>query len=418
MYGEYWVTRLWNPLRPKEPQKPFEIEVASKNSKDWQDTLQRMPDLEAYLATYTPMYLEEIKEAVDKRYVIPDSYKNSDDPEKNAQWKIVERGKIVFADNCARCHSSKQPDDDTKKDPEKVKMFFREEVMKDVFLKDNVLTDDVRYPVSELKTNAARALATNAIKGHVWEDFSSPEYKNQPAAGPLAFYNPTDPNHPRVWQPPAGGRGYYRTASLVNIWATAPFLHNNSVGSFPGDLGLPSEEWPTVEVRIKAFNDAIDKLLNPQRRAGLATIKRVQRGDTNLYLRLQQLLDRLPEIQAIENVRNRADQFFQRIDILNLRHHLPEAPHMEVALKFPVPAGTPINLLANIHVDNAADAAFQFVKYKLAKKLGDKRGEARAIDTLLRLSEYPDLVEDHGHEYGSDLSQDDKKALIEYLKKM
>ena len=418
MYGEYWVTRLWNPLRPKDPQRPFEIEVAARNSRDWQDTLRRMPDLEAYLATYTPMRLEEIQEAVDKGYVIPDSFKDSDDPQKRARWRIVERGRAVFADQCARCHSSKQPDDTIRRDPERVRAFFRAEVMKDDFLRDNALTDDVRYPVSELRTNAARALATNAIRGHIWEDFSSPEYKDLPAAGPLTLYNPPDPSHLLTWQPPAGGRGYYRTASLVNIWATAPFLHNNSVGAFPGDLGLPAEEWPTVDSRLRAFDDAIEKLLNPQRRAGLATIKRVQRGDTNLYLRLQQLLERLPEVQAIEGLAGRVDQFLQRIDLLNLRGHLPEAPHMEVALRFPVPAGTPINLLANIHVNNAAGAALQFVRYKLARKLGDRRGADRALDALLHLSECPDLVEDHGHEYGSELSQDDKQALIEYLKKM
>ena len=53
---------------------------------------------------------------------------------------------------------------------------------KDDFLDNNTLTDDVRYPVSELKTNAGRALATNAIAGHIWEQFSSPEYKSLPAA--------------------------------------------------------------------------------------------------------------------------------------------------------------------------------------------------------------------------------------------
>ena len=40
------------------------------------------------------------------------------------------------------------------------------------------------------------------------------------------------------------------------------------------------------------------------------------------------------------------------------------------------------------------------------------------MNELLKLSEYPDLVEDHGHEYGADLNDDDKKALIEYLKKL
>ena len=41
-----------------------------------------------------------------------------------------------------------------------------------------------------------------------------------------------------------------------------------------------------------------------------------------------------------------------------------------------------------------------------------------AMNELLKLSECPDLVEDHGHEYGADLNDDDKKALIEYLKKL
>ena len=40
------------------------------------------------------------------------------------------------------------------------------------------------------------------------------------------------------------------------------------------------------------------------------------------------------------------------------------------------------------------------------------------MNELLKISEYPDLIEDRGHEYGSDLSDDDKNALIEYLKKL
>ena len=70
----------------------------------------------------------------------------------------------------------------------------------------------------------------------------------------------------RTWQPPAGGRGYYRTASLVSIWATAPFLHNNSLGIFNGD--------PSVTGRIAAYNDAVHKLLWPKDRDGVKTIKR------------------------------------------------------------------------------------------------------------------------------------------------
>jgi hypothetical protein len=55
------------------------------------------------------------------------------------------------------------------------------------------------------------------------------------------------------YDPPAGGPGYYRPASLIGLWATAPFLHNNALGEFTGD--------PSVNGRLKAFDDGIDKIL-------------------------------------------------------------------------------------------------------------------------------------------------------------
>jgi hypothetical protein len=35
---------------------------------------------------------------------------------------------------------------------------------------------------------------------------------------------------------------------------------------------------------------------------------------------------------------------------------------------------------------------------------------------LLEVNMCPDFIEDRGHTYGSDLSDDDKRALIEYMK--
>ena len=55
-----------------------------------------------------------------------------------------------------------------------------------------------------------------------------------------------------------GGPGFYRVPSLVSIWATAPFLHNNSLGLFNND--------PSVDGRLDAFDDAIRKLLWPAKR--------------------------------------------------------------------------------------------------------------------------------------------------------
>jgi mono/diheme cytochrome c family protein len=458
MCGSYWIEQLWNPFNPDVPQKPFDMTVATAKFPEWTETLKRMPNLEDYLATYTPMHLEK---AEGGKYsgdlVIPDSYKNGTADQK-AKWQIVERGQTVFAENCAFCHSSKQPaggndlaalktlqayyisgngqeDDATKKARETVKAYYRTAVAADDFLDNNTLTDDIRYPVSELKTSAARAAATNATGGHIWDQFSSPEYKALPAAGPLTLYNPVTGKNDRVWQPPAGGRGYYRTASLVSIWATAPFLHNNSVGIFNGD--------PQVPGRVAAFNDAIHKLLWPMDRDGTKTIKRAATR-TYLNIRLsvlgsvarEKILAFKPPLPPLlQNVK--LPGVFQFVSHDELKD-IPGISELDrLSLKIAIPEGTPINLLANINVsdpDKRLAAVLAYLAYAFqtdlaaaAHKLpigGDELAKIPeqlakdAMNELLKISEYPDLVEDHGHEYGALLSDDDKKALIEYLKKL
>ena len=456
MCGSYWIEQLWNPFQPDVPQKPFDMAVASQKFPEWTDTFKLMPNLEDYLATYTPMHLEKAeggKYAGD--LVIPDSYKNGTDDQK-AKWKIVERGQTIFAENCAFCHSSKQPqggddltaletlkafyvsgngqeDDAARQAREKVKVYYRAAVAQDDFLDKNTLTDDVRYPVSELKTSAARAVATNATGGHIWDQFSSPEYKALPAAGPLTLYNPVTGKNDRVWQPPAGGRGYYRTASLVSIWATAPLLHNNSVGLFNGD--------PQVTGRVAAFDDAVHKLLWPKDRDGVKTIKRVS---TRTYLNI-----RLSVLGSVARQQLLAFQPKHPALLKDVKLPFELMPHDELkdipgineldrlSLKIAIPEGTPINLLANINIsdpDRRLAAVLAYLKYAFqtdlaaaARKLpigGDELAKIpeqlakEAMDELLKLSEYPDLVEDHGHEYGAELGDDDKKALIEYLKKL
>lgn len=457
MCGSYWIEQLWNPFNPDVPQKPFDMALASQNFPEWDETLKRMPALEAYLATYTPMRLEKAEGGkYQGELVIPDSYKNGTDDQK-ARWKIVERGQIVFAENCAFCHSSKQPesgdakqaldtlktyftsgngqeDEATKQARTTVKAYYRTAVVQDGFLDNNTLTDDVRYPVSELKENAARALATNAIQGHIWEQFSSPEYKGQPTARQLTLYNPITGNNDRTFQPPGGGRGYYRTASLVSIWATAPFLHNNSVGTFNGD--------PSVRGRIAVFNDAVHKLLYPQDRDGLKSIKR---ASTRTYLNIRLAVlgsaalekirvykPKLPDLPGLK-----LPEVFQLVEDETLKD-VPGIGELDrLSIRIAIPEGMPINLLANINVSDPekriaavlayltyawqTDIAAEVSKVPVVGKELAKIPQQLAKDgmnELLKLSECPDLVEDHGHEYGADLNDDDKKALIEYLKKL
>ena len=55
-----------------------------------------------------------------------------------------------------------------------------------------------------------------------------------------------------------------RSASLTSVWATAPYLHNNSVGVFVKD--------PSVSARMAAFGDGMEKLLWPEKRLGARSI--------------------------------------------------------------------------------------------------------------------------------------------------
>jgi len=68
-------------------------------------------------------------------------------------------------------------------------------------------------------TNACRSLSTNWQPGKIWAQFSSQIYKDRVAAG---------------------NRGY-RTMPLVGIWATEPFMHNQSIGTWAPADASPAE---------------------------------------------------------------------------------------------------------------------------------------------------------------------------------
>ncbi len=139
---------------------------------------------------------------------------------------------------------------------------FQESKMRDgrriqIFLDHNYLSSELRVPVTLLQTNACSPLATNAIGGNIWDNFSSQSYKDLPSVGTITWYHPT-PANPEAYVMPAGGRGYTRPPSLVSLWSTAPFLLNNSVGEFNPD--------PSVKGRLQSFQNSIEQMLWPEKR--------------------------------------------------------------------------------------------------------------------------------------------------------
>src|SRR5215831_8344145 len=395
-----WVhTMALNPFDLRESMarnfatKEFDLigEVRKDPNSPWMQTERRMPNAITFLGTYDSYPLKQAQEAVrdGKASRSGQSYLTSDPA-------VLRRGKIAFADNCAQCHSSKRPEN-TPSDPELRKGAWRQLVLRDDFLIDNYLSDDERYPLSELGTNAARAAGTNAMAGHMWGQMSSLGYKQmkeEPVAlrdhdkdfNPIDLYNPLTGKHDIQFTAP---KAYYRTPSLVSTWATAPYLHNNSVGEYNGD--------PSIAGRMAAYEDGMSKLLWPERRLGIRSIK-VTTEDSTLpdLFPLLKTLD--PELAAFE------------FDADLMR----------------VPKGTPINLLTNVHPKDVKSVLLAYVDGVLAgqpksefsrlQAINHAKGQAAMLKRLLEVSTCPDFIEDKGHYYGHDLSDEDKRALIEYIK--
>ena len=176
-------------------------------------------------------------------------------------------------------------------------------------------------------------------------------------------------------------------ASLVSLWSSAPFLHNNTLGNFNGD--------PSVAGRLEAYNDAAEKLLWPEKRLGKASIWRTQ-NECNLHLRKEFVPKALQGLADSDG-------------------------YLKLG---PIPKGTPINLLANLEPDFGDLTALQASLSKAllaihAKNLSPEEARVELLKTvpqLLAANKCPDFIEDEGHYFGTDLPDEDKRALIEYMK--
>ena len=371
-YSQHFLQQH-NVLIGLTPQKPFEIATAQKYSVYWLATQQKFVNVGKFFARLQSFRLEDAPGW--QAFITQDQ-------------GVMTRGKIVFAENCAACHSSKRPpagEDET--------AWFRKEVLKPDFRENNFFSDDRRYPITKIQTNAARACGTNAMRGHIWANFSSETYKNLPSVGTIKVWNPYS-NADEDFKMQGGGPGYYRTASLISVWSSAPLLHNNTLGKFTGD--------PSVAGRMEAFNDAITKLLWPEKRLGKDSIWRTTR-ECSLQIQAAALPEPLRTL---------------------LKPFLDSDGYFRIGM---IPKGTPINLLANIDPDTdpkqLVDVCLKLKKTLAEIKLKnlDPDAAAEVLKTevgpaLFKISKCPDLVEDRGHYFGTGLPDADKLALIEFLK--
>jgi hypothetical protein len=356
------------------PQRPFSVQNAQRNSVYWQATTDRLSNLAKFLTAMQGPHLRDASGG--EAYLSHDA-------------RQLERGKRVFAENCAGCHSSKQPPSGMTRSESQAWMV--REVSKPDFLLNNFLSNENRISVSQVGTNAARAVGTNAMRGHVWDNFSSETYKSLPSAGVIEVQDP-ESGAKSQFQMPDGGRGYYRVPSLIGIWASSPLLHNSSIGKYTGD--------PSVQARVKAFEEAMRLLLSPEKRSGLSSIARTG-----------------------------ADSYIE-VPVAHLPSALRPLARDGLLRIGPIPAGTPVDLVANIDL-NVANEDHAVASVRLAGKAqGDFiRISAEHMDAdharqlmknllpdLIQVSKCPDFVRDRGHIFGSTLPDGDKQALIEFVK--
>lgn len=286
-----WINHLTN-LREMDvtqrgfAQTPFDIAQCRQDCGAWRANEDRVFDIFSYLNSRRPT---DLKDAISKP--------TDPAPKKDAtlvqflegKYGVgsIKAGEGLFRQNCVGCHSSVGDQsnflamttlsgEEGDNAPEDNAGLAGERVRADWMGNDELTAQ------SEVGTNQCRALHSNHMKGHVWEQFGSETLRSKAAVVTNARGQKLE-----------GGRGYYRNISLLNVWAHAPFMHDNAIG--PELCGVPSgpSPWlttvqgqqlgenkarceatfdPTVKGRFALFDKSMDELLTPsdQRRKKIA----------------------------------------------------------------------------------------------------------------------------------------------------
>ncbi|MCP5249982.1 MAG: cytochrome c [Candidatus Accumulibacter sp.] len=327
----------------------------------------------------------------------------------------VGRGQAVFAENCARCHSSI---------PESTGGSFRNRDFAAASeqhprkVRADFLGNDQATPVTEVGTFRCRSLHSNHKAGNLYMEYASDAYRQRPVVADIPERNDLKD----------AGRGYMRNVSLVNVWATAPFMHNNAIG--PEICGKPVNQ--ENDFHRARYVDASGKLLaqQPECRRYDPSVE----GRFDLYkLSMFELLH--PQERGSKRTLTNADVL---IDVgIRPLDGKTEKPLFDFG-QVRIPAGTSagyINglmhkqlvgdlFLAKRHPDRL-QAAGKAELVPTLQAMADEivKNPSRFVDILREQREFISAnyqtcdqeIENEGHRFGEDLSEADKKALTAFL---
>ena len=439
LFSEEWLLHF-RPVIGGQALSPIPIETAQKNSNWWRATELQTPNMARFfLASTEPHYLKDAPGG--------STYLNDD-------AATLARGKVVFAERCARCHSSKLPplpaglDLENANGPNYLTAWnqywawtktdaFKQQIRPIVeagdFLKDNYLSTELRVPITLLGINACSPLATNAIRNNIWDNFSSESYKQLPSVGSIKIRHPVN-GREMDYPLPAGGRGYIRPASLISAWSTAPFLQNNTVGPFETQ---PFDPDTSVQTRMKVFQESIEQMLWPERRAKDPLFA----NETGPGIGV---IDRITVDSYLDVSEGYIPEFLRPLVGLG-RRLFPFIGGSGYSVKIgPFPKGMPIGLVTNIDIlgSELSPEEQREHKKRLLNLFKRAKRELKSgadipttlgglVDDMLAVSKCKDLVVNKGHYFGTSqfdqlrpdeardeppLSDADKRALIALIK--
>jgi mono/diheme cytochrome c family protein len=381
---ECWVPKFPVPgayFGSQSHQRPFSIPECSRDCEAWNYADAKMTDLAAFLITGGPTYLTSATDV--------DGTPGS----KLVDLAKVPRGRVVFARECAVCHSSKAPPELLRHDKDALEKFYeghvfgREDTWQDEFpasvwsaldfqkkflvrdpatgkLRPKQFAEDGMFgqdwlgndevvPFGIIGTNRCRAMHDNHNAGHIWEQFASETYRARPSPGsvPVVVNRLLPAVGGAEWgeKKVEGGPGYLRNVSLLSLWAIAPFLHNNAIGPLVR-LADGSIDY-TVQGRVKMYEAAMEELLTS-------------------------------DDQAVEAHRE------PKITVADHDFRIATREDGQGLVRLTVKKGTPVAYFGS--TDPHAPV----------------------------FSKCEDLVENKGHQFGIALPPADKKALVEFLKLM
>jgi hypothetical protein len=198
---------------------------------------------------------------------------------------------------------------------------------------------------------------------------------------------------------------------------------NNSVGPFSPD--------PSVDARMASFRSSIEQMLWPERRQRDAVL-----GD-----KVPGVIDRTTAQSYLRIPAGYLPDYISK-RLADLTRVAPSVFHEDGVEIGPIPAGTPVDLIANLMLlPESADTAERLehdkniveLLIKLTHDLKEipprasddqaRKVFANLVEPMLALSKCPDFVVNRGHYFGTargtadpGLSDADKLALIEFLK--